>query len=279
MNNIIKVNYVNKLMSSGRKERILISCVSFEVAKIVEPAVYYEATKVHLIHYGPTVYKEFYDEVEKQIREELPRAEIVEHKDDPIFDFEKMMNLVLRIINSEQKRTEGKADIYVNISAGPSEYTAASLIASMMMKDVIPFNVPTDKYQVDDDRIKEVFYENGHPVGMTKKTREPNVFSTYAIQKPDEKLVLGLGLLNDQIAGRKQTSAPIMIPLLAENDLMTYTKADNGKPDQKSTMNYQRNFVDRWIDNGWIEKVSKREMKITDEGKTILDVFLSCYRE
>ena len=265
-------------MSSGRKERILISCVSFEVAKIVEPAVYYEATKVHLIHYGSTVYKEFYDEVEKQIREELPRAEIVEHKDDPIFDFEKMMNLVLRIINSEQKRTEGKADIYVNISAGPSEYTAASVIASMMMKNVIPFNVPTQKYQVDDDRVKDVFYENGRPVGMTKTTKEPNVFSKYAIQKPDEKLVLGLGLLRDQIENKKQTSAPVMIPLLAGNNLITYTRADNGKPDQKSTMNYQRNFVDRWLSNGWVEKVSKREMAITEEGRSILDVFLSCYR-
>ena len=266
-------------MSSGKKERILISCVSFEVAKIVEPAVYYEATKVHLIHYGSTVYQEFYDEVEKRIREELPKAEIVEHKDYPIYSFEKMMNLVLTIIRKEQNRTKNNADIYVNISAGPSEYSAASLIASMMMKDVIPFNVSTEKYQVDVDRIRDVFYENGRPVGMTKKTKEPNVFSTYAIQKPDEKLVRGLGILNDQIITKKQTSAPIMIPLLANDGLISYTAGGNGKPDQKSTMNYQRNFVDRWIDNGWVEKVSKREMKITDEGKTILDVFLSCYRE
>ena len=44
-------------------------------------------------------------------------------------------------------------------------------------------------------------------------------------------------------------------------------------------MNYQRNFVDRWLDKGWVEKVSKREMRITDEGRTILDVFLSCYKQ
>lgn len=267
-------------MSSGRKERILISCVSFEVAKIVEPAVYYEATKVHLIHYGQGVYQEFYDEVYKRVKEELPKAEIVEHCDDPIFNFERMMNLVLRIIRQEQKRTENNADIYVNISAGPSEYSAASLIASMMMKDVIPFNVSTDKYQVDMDRTREVFYENGRPVGMTKTTREPNTFSTYAIQKPDENLVRALGILDERIEAKKPTSAPNMIPALSEEGLIKYTKVEGSvKPDQKSTMNYQRNFVDRWLDNGWVEKVSKREMKITKEGRTILDVFLSCYRE
>ena len=265
-------------MPSGKKERIIISCVSFEVAKIVDPAVYYEATRIHLIHYGTSVYQDFYDEVEKRLREELPRATIVEHRDDPIYDFEKMMNLVLRIIRQEQKDTNNNADIYVNISAGPSEYSAASLIASMMMKNVMPVNVSTKDYQVPMEKTKEVFYENGRPVGMTKTTKDPNVLATYAIQKPDERLVLGLGILKEQIE-RGKTAAPVMIPLLADQKLMSFTTDENKKkPDQKSTMNYQRNFVDRWLANGWVEKVSKREMKITDEGQMILDVFLSSYR-
>jgi len=264
-------------MSSGKKERILISCVSFEVAKIVDPAVYYEATTIHLIHYGSDVYQEFYDEVVKRIHEELPRATIVEHGDDPIFSFERMMNLVLKIIRQEQKRTDGSADIYVNITAGPSEYSAASLIASMMMKGVIPFNVSTEKYQVPVEKVRDVYYENGRPVGLSKTTKEPNVFSTYAIQKPDEKLVIGLGILSEQIP-KKQVSAPVMIPLLNAKGLMDITKTDTGKPDQKCTMNYQRNFVDRWLENGWVERISKRELKITKEGQTILDVFLDSYK-
>ncbi len=267
-------------MSSGRKERILISCVSFEVAKIVDPAVYYEATRIHLIHYGKGPYEEFFKEVDRRIREELPRTEIVDHDKDPIFDFEKMMNLVLTIIRKEQTETKNNADIYVNISAGPSEYCAASLIASMMMKGVMPFNVSTKDYQVPPERMKDVFYDNGRPVGMTKTTREPNLFSTYEIQKPDEKLVLGLGILDRQMKNKDPTSAPVMIPLLAEKGLIEYTKAPgSNKPDQKSTMKYQRNYIDVWLEKGWVEKVSKREMRITDEGHTILDVFLSCYSE
>ena len=266
-------------MSSGRKERILISCVSFEVAKIVDPAVYYEATRVHLIHYGGAPYDDFYKEVDRRIREELPRAEIVNHDKDPIFNFERMMNLVLTIIRREQAETKNNADIYVNISAGPSEYCAASLIASMMMKGVMPFNVSTAEYQVPPDKMKSVFYENGRPIGMTRTTREPNLFSTYEIQKPDEKLVLALGLLDEQMKNKDKTSAPVMIPLLAENGLMEYTAVKGTeKPDQKSTMKYQRNFIDVWLEKGWVEKVSKREMRITDEGRTILDVFLGCYK-
>ena len=266
-------------MSSGRKERVLISCVSFEVAKIVDPAIYYEATKIHLIHYSKdSVYQDFYDEVEKRLRKELPRAEIIEHGDDPIFDFEKMMGLVLKIIREEQKQYDNSVEIYVNISAGPSEYSAASLIASMMMDNIMPFNVSTDEYQVPRDKIKDVFYDkNGCPVGMTKTTKEPNLFSTYAIQKPDEKLVKGLAILSDQMRV-KRISAPIMIPLLANKGLMEYTtEPGNDKPDQKSTMSYQRNFVDRWIEKKWVVRTSKREMALTNEGRTILEVFLKCY--
>ncbi len=267
-------------MPSGRKERVLISCVSFEVAKIVDPAIYYEATRIHLIHYGKdSVYQDFYDEVYKRLRKELPRAEIIEHGDDPIFDFEKMMGLVLKIIREEQKKYDNSVEIYVNISAGPSEYSAASLIASMMMGNVMPFNVSTDEYQVPRDKIKDVFYDRkGCPVGMTKTTKEPNLFTTYAIQKPDEKLVKGLGILAEQMRVN-MISAPVMIPLLAKNGLMEYTtESGTSKPDQKSTMSYQRNFVDRWIENKWVVRTSKRGMALTDEGRTILDVFLKCYK-
>ena len=264
-------------MASGRRDRVVISCVSFEVAKIVDPAVHYEATRVHLIHWGTGVYQEFYDEVCKRLKEELPKVDIKEHSDDPIFSFENMMKLVLKIIREEQK-TNGNVDIYVNISAGPSEYSAASLIASMMMEGVTPFNVSTDEYQIPVSKVKETYYSNGRPVGLTKTTKEPNTFSTYAINRPDEKLVLGLNILNEKLRKGQPTPAPVMIPLLAQEGLIGYTKVSgSSKPDQKSIMNYQRNFVDRWLSNGWVRKASKREMEITDEGHMILDVFLPCY--
>ena len=40
-----------KIMS-GRKDRVVIACVMFDVPIVVEPAVYYQADRVHLIHYS-----------------------------------------------------------------------------------------------------------------------------------------------------------------------------------------------------------------------------------
>ena len=113
-------------MASGKKDRIVISCVTFDVAKVVSPIVHYEASRVHLIHYvkSDDIYQEFYDEVCARISEEIPRCEIVEHNAE-VFDFAKMMNVVSRIMEDEIERAEIRPDIYVNVSAGTSEYSAA----------------------------------------------------------------------------------------------------------------------------------------------------------
>ena len=38
-------------MSSGRKDRVVIGCVTFETEKVVEPVKYYQADRAHIIHY------------------------------------------------------------------------------------------------------------------------------------------------------------------------------------------------------------------------------------
>lgn len=266
-------------MSSGRKERIVIACVTFEVAKIVDPAVFYEATKIHLIHYAKdkdSVYQKFYDEVEKQIREQLPRVKIVEHNEVPVFDFNKMMELVLTILRQEQNASADgeKPDIFVNVSAGPSEFMTASLIASMMMKDVIPFNVSTRDYTLP----PEAYIIDGHPVGMAKTTKDPVRISAYPIERPDEKLVKGLSILDAELKKNSRAPAPVMIKKLEEAGLITVNK-DGKNPEQSTTMSYQRLYVNKWLDKGWVERKSKREMEITKEGRVILDIFVGPYSE
>lgn len=81
-----------------------------------------------------------------------------------------------------------------------------------------------------------------------------------------------LSILNDQIKAHKSTSSPDMIIKRCRTNV--YTKTATGKPDQKSIMKYRRNYVDHWLRNGWVKKVSKREMKITDDGYTVLNIFL-----
>lgn len=264
-------------MASGKRDRVVIACVTFDVAKIVDPAIHYEATRIHLVHFGQGLYREFFNEVCDRLSKELPKAEIVEHEVE-VYNFNKMLNTVLTVISTEKKRTEGMVDIYVNVSAGTSEYSAAALMASMMADGVMPFNVPTSEFQVSEDRIKDVYYNDGRPIGMAKKVKDPVMISTYTVDRPDEKQVLGLAILNDHLTRRSAVSAASVIPDLAEKGLINVSYvAGTNKPDQNTVMNYQRNFMDQWIKNGWVERTSRRTIRLTSNGRMVLDVFLDSY--
>lgn len=275
-------------MSSGKKERILITCATFEVAKVVEPAKFYDATKVHIIHYGNSgVYKEFYDEVNHKLEEWKPNVPIISHDEEPVYDFTKMMNTIMKIIG-EERLADDVPDIFVNISSGTHEFTAAAVLASMMWDNIIAFTTPTKEYTVDDKKVKSVYYDNDGtiPVGLTRSVKDPIMLSAYRIPKPEKKLVLGLGILDKKLRENKpMISAPHMIESLVGEGLMTVTYVKNGnesdpnkrRPDQKTIMNYQRNFVDKWIELKWVDRISKRELEITEEGRRILSTFLECY--
>ena len=127
-------------MPSGRKPRIMIACVTFETVKVAEPVDFYEANKVYLIHYqseNHPVYGEFYERTEKLIKERCgSRVEIVEVV-EKVWKFADMLRTVVGIIEKETSDKSRECQIFVNISAGSPEYTAAAAIGSMMYDDDI----------------------------------------------------------------------------------------------------------------------------------------------
>ena len=268
------------MSGSGRRERVVISCVTFEVAKVVDPIEYYEATRAYLLHHkgsDDSIYTEFYNEVVRRLGEST-RSIQIEDTDCVVFNFSNVMRTVLSIIQTEIVRCDGNLDIYVNISAGTSEYSAAALIASMMNTNVaIPFTVSTKEFQVPFDKIRDVYFEGNRPVGLTKTTRDPMAVSAYPIDSPPEDKVMALKVLKDQIDS-KDSCAATMMPILRDEGIMEpYDTRDNDKPQQKAVMKYQRNFVDYWINNKWVEKVSKRKSVITQLGDDVLNVFYDSY--
>ncbi len=83
-------------LPSGRKKRIMVACVTFETAKVVEPALYYEINKTHIIHYvkDPTsdsgrIYNSFYQRVCSML-ENARDMEIVVHN-ERVSDFSVML--------------------------------------------------------------------------------------------------------------------------------------------------------------------------------------------
>lgn len=274
-------------MASGKKDRVVISCVTFEVAKVVEPIEYYEATRVHLLSTSKEgdIYREFLDEVCKRIGEYSKKTQIIKHvtqededgnQDFNVSDFGSVMREILCIIQGEiDSCGENNVEIFVNISAGTSEYSAASLIASMMFHgQTIPFTVSSKEYSVSGDLVRKIYFDNGVPVGQTRSCKQPKALSTYRIDRPEKDKVLALAVMKEQIE-KGDSCAASMMQILREKKLFDdySVREHNNKPEQRDIMRYQRSYVDFWLDNRWLEKQSKRRYRITELGEEVLSIF------
>ena len=270
-------------MTSGRKKRIMIACVTFETVKVTDPIDYYEINKAHIIHYirdagdeRSTTYRAFYDRV-VEIASQRKGIEIVEHN-ERVSDFSVMLRTVLGIIQQEQA-SEGDCEIFVNISSGSSEYAAAAAIASMMVPGTIPFSVGTREYTVGNDRIRDLYFVDGMPVGLTKSTFEPRTMPSYAIPLPEEHLVRGLRILRRRNLAKQSVTSGKMIAELKSAGLW-YRDTDTGNPDnaskqrQTEAVYYQRDFIGKWVKAGWVERDElKGRYILTPEGVGIIETF------
>lgn len=272
-------------MPSGRKKRIMVACVTFETSKVVEPALYYEINKAHIIHYvkdpdseSGKIYDSFRRRVCERLESESPReVEIVEHN-ERVSDFSVMLRTVLSIIQMENSGEEG-CEIYVNISSGSPEYAAAATVASMMVPGTIPFSVNTKEYTVSTDRIRDVYFVDDQPVGMTKTTYPPRTMPIYAINIPEEHLVRGLRILGHRNEVKLSVTSGRMVEALKEAGLW-YRDTESDDPDRKANQRqteavyYQRDFISKWLKNGWIVKDDLRNRYIlTESGTTVIGTF------
>ena len=272
-------------MPSGRKKRIMVACVTFETSKVVEPALYYEINKAHIIHYvkdpdseSGKIYDSFRRRVCERLESESPReVEIVEHN-ERVSDFSVMLRTVLSIIQMENSGEEG-CEIYVNISSGSPEYAAAATVASMMVPGTIPFSVNTKEYTVSTDRIRDVYFVDDQPVGMTKTTYPPRTLPIYAINIPEEHLVRGLRILGHRNEAKLSVTSGRMVEALKEAGLW-YRDTESDDPDRKANQRqteavyYQRDFISKWLKNGWIVKDDLRNRYIlTESGTTVIGTF------
>lgn len=263
-------------MSSGRKERIMIACVTFETVKITDPALYYKVDTVHLIHYvsdkidssKKDMYGGFYSEVEKTLKSH--NIEVKEHTAN-VNNFTVMLRLMLTILRNKPAESE----VYVNVSAGTSEYSAAAVIASMMNPGTIPYSVGTKEYTIGADKI-DLYYDGNKPVGLTKATYEPRALPTYTIDMPPEYLVRSLRILSNRLNDKMLVSARYMVAELKENGLwLKNFQGDHGaKKENTDAVNYSRDYIAVWTKNGLIVKDElTKKPKITAEGSRILDTF------
>ena len=275
------------------KKCVVIACVSFETAMIVEPAVDYGADEIHLFHYirdpdtdNGRIYTEFYREVCSQISEKLPRVKIVEHDADPIYDFQLMFRDLLEVISEIRARPSSEdssdqagpdSDILINASAGTSEFSAAAIVASMMSPGVNSFTVGTREFTIKTEDIRSLYYKTGRPVGLTEHTNTPRVIPKFEIGMPPENQVLALREFHTRSQEGKSLTAGSVIQQLKDTGLWTYNPAPGERKTdikQKETMYYQRHYLEFWINQGWIEKpVGSTKYKLTENGVVVIKTF------
>jgi len=277
--------------SSGKREKVVVACTVFEVPKVIRPIIEYEASTVHLIHYtdkknpDAKIYQEFFEEVVSQIRnysaikEKLGKTvEIIEHAEYRTSDYQKMLMTVLRIID-EEKALNKESEIYVNISSGTAEYISAATIATMMAasksEGIRLFTVGTEPQGYStygEKQVKALYYEKGRPVGLTKMAREPREIPMFKVSVPDKSLVKGLREFG---TFEKPVTANTVINVLKKKDLLADDE-DNKKKNRNQTnvMRYRRNFLDKWVEEGWVDKrEGSNKYMLTDDGKMILETF------
>jgi len=273
------------VMSSGKRKRIVISCVTFETRKITDPILFYQATDVHLIRYVKNneknnIYQEFYDRVCEIIHDESPLGvEIIEHI-EKVYDFTTMLRAVLKIIQKERNKSQ-ICDIFVNISAGTAEYAAAAAVASMMIPGTIPFSVGAKEYTIGEENgLRRVFYENGKPVGLTKSARDPYIMPCYHIDIPEEHLVRGLRILHQRNEMKQPVDSTKMVLALKDSnmwlryEIVIDREKTESEQKRSDAVYYQRDFINKWLERGWVEKDELRKRYVlTDRGMTILDTF------
>ena len=247
--------------------RIVISCVSFETVKVLDPIRFYKADRAHLIHSGNrSPYVDFFNNVTDVLdKESIPWVGY----DIYYANFTEVMKTMRMIIRKE--KNEGN-HVYVNVGAGPQIYSSAAMITSMM-EGAIPFNAPTEEFTVKDH--EKVFFQNGKPIGNALKVKDPVEIPTFEVQPPDAMLIKALSIWKVTTQRYKRFATTEVLKELEIAGMMDDIWEDDRrkKRSQSALMRYRRNFLEKWENLGWIEKDRRGAYSLSGQGKMMLDIF------
>jgi len=290
-------------------KRVMVACVTTEVVKITHPAHDTGVDRIHLLNYvkeGESNTQEeqdrktFYEKIYSTVKQELGMFvdEVVEHRDVTTYNFDQCFHAIYDILYEE--KCQG-SDVYVNISGGTPEYSAAATIASMMVKGVKLFSVGTmaSGFTVDFKKQLEQSYHDGHLVGSAFDVHEPFPIASFPLPTPDEDLLKALKVFVSIPVGRR--SNVNVIRKLIEYGLWRFALDEAGtgtsvefedeasrfieggdyekylKRQKKEAVLYQRGYIEKWKKLGWIEKssINGKRYDLTETGKRYVEIFCS----
>jgi len=268
---------------SGKRETVVICCLTTEVIKVVEPVMFYEASRVHVITYpnsggeddAARFYSAFLKEACNRITESGKTAVLVDEAN--IMDYQEMLRTIIHIIEDERAANDS-VSIYVNISSGTPEYIAGAMLASMQYEDTIAFSVRTKRRSMDYDVALESYSKDGKPVGNTSEVYDPTMVMTFGPEKPPDRLVACLEIIKRQDMDGILMNFNDIIDTMKDVGIWDYvaeakkTRTDDA---QKERMFLRRNYITPMLDRGWVVENHRKRNRftLTDKGLSIVDVY------
>lgn len=258
-------------MSSGKRMSAMICCISPFSRLYIEPIAYYEPGIVHIFisnqnTKSSTIGRDNY----KSIKKEIQCKEIVEHNIDTS-DYEEILGSIIDIKKSLHNQYGKDVDIFINISSGTPEFSAAGMFASMLPEHAIAFKVNID---TDIDNLSNIIDTINDSISIS----EPERVTGLRNDEPEDEMIAFLTVVNDLLKKTKHPKYRTIIQELKEKDVWSYDpdrKSGYGRTtlEEKEERYLKRHYIAIALENGWLEKPTPNTMRLTDSGRAYISVY------
>lgn len=243
-------------------KRIHIAPVGFEKDRVVLPLQQMSAEKVYLIIEQKSECDKgrFYvDSIQKAIKKLKLNCEIELRPSDVIGrDLFSVLHSYREIIESESGNK-----IYVNVSTGTKIHSIAGMMACMIFSSektkLTPYYVVPEEYNEPEDH---------NPFARGCKEIFP--LPSYKIEKPEEKIVKSLKIINDLGVEGKKISKILLIEKFLSAGILQVAEDTTINAKYRSL---ERNFIEPLVEWNFIKtngKGKRLEIEITSEGRNVL---------
>lgn len=243
-------------------KRVHIAPVGFEKDRVVLPLQKMSAEKVYLIIEQKSENDKgrvYLESIQKAIKKMKLNCEVELRLSDVIGrDLFSVLHSYREIIEFESGNK-----IYVNVSTGTKIHSIAGMMACMIFSSektkLTPYYVVPEDYNEPEDHSP-----------FASGCKEIFALPSYKIEKPDEKIVKSLKIIDDLSCEGKKISKILLIEKFLSAGLLQVAEDTTINAKYRSL---ERNFIEPLIEWNFIKtngKGKRLEIEIKSEGKNIL---------
>jgi len=260
-------------MSSGRRETVMLFSISPLSKLYLEPVVHYEPDQVHVfIGNGDDAVSALARDVYGRCKGDMACEKVTEHPVDDS-NYNDVLGSIIEVINGLRRKYGDDLDIFINISSGTPEFSAAGMFASMVSKSSRAFKVDAG-FGMTAEELSDI----AGALEGSMKVSDPELVTGLRNDSPDDEMVTFLGVVAGLLRESKYPKYRAIIERLKDVGAWSYDpqrKSGSGKTplEEKEERYLKRHYIAVAVENGWLERPTERTMRITDSGKAYISVF------